>query len=268
MVGVVALALGVSLIVSAAAASGHAGSRSTVARLSPQGALRLNLELLLRQTFGDRQPSSQEVGRDEIDFSCAGSCSPLSIYSPYLYEFQAETAKSTFRLLRARGGQPNLGNYPAPILIRDHLVGCGRGRYLAEYTDTVGWALACLAIAVRTPVLGRKAVALSGGRGWGTFEPREIYNGGDPSGLVVGIHWHRWGQRFALGFGRNAIFKPTGGYYARMVTIELRPSALGHCVKGGPLAYRRMVAREPLKPGGPFGPWVAWGATPSICAAP
>lgn len=267
MVGVVALALGVTLVVSAAAASGRAGSRSTVARLSRQGILRLNLELLLRQTFGHSQPSSQLVGRSEIDFSCAGSCSPLSVYSPYLYEFQAEAVKSTFRLLRARGGQPDLGNYPAPILIRDHLVACGRGRYLAEYTNTVGWALACLASTVRTPVLGHKAVALSGGRGWGTYEPREIYNGGDPSGLVVGIQWHRWGRRFALGFGRNAIFKPSGGYYGRMVTIELRPSDLGHCRKGGPLAYRRMVAREPLKPGGPLGPWFAWGGWPSICAA-
>ena len=49
------------------------------------------------------------------------------------------------------------------------------------------------------------------GEGWGIQRPSRIFNGGDPSGLVTGIRWRDWGRRIAIGWGRNAIFRPAGG---------------------------------------------------------
>jgi hypothetical protein len=117
------------------------------------------------------------------------------------------------------------------------------------------------------PVLGQKPASQSGAVGWGTYKPRMIFNGGDPSGRVEAIHWHHWGDRVALGFGRTYIFRPTGGYYGRMVEAELRPADLGRCTRHGPLAYRQMDAREPSKPGGPLGKWFRWAGWPSLCLA-
>jgi hypothetical protein len=49
------------------------------------------------------------------------------------------------------------------------------------------------------------------GAGFGTAHPQEIFNGGDPSGLVTKIRWKHWGAGAAVGSGLNAIFKPGGG---------------------------------------------------------
>jgi hypothetical protein len=42
---------------------------------------------------------------------------------------------------------------------------------------------------------------LKGTKGFGRVKPREIYYGGDPTGLVCDIHWHSWGGRGARGTG-------------------------------------------------------------------
>jgi hypothetical protein len=42
---------------------------------------------------------------------------------------------------------------------------------------------------------------LSGTKGFGQVKPREIYYGGDPTGLVCRIHWHSWGGGTAHGTG-------------------------------------------------------------------
>ena len=42
---------------------------------------------------------------------------------------------------------------------------------------------------------------LKGTKGFGRIKPREIYYGGDPTGLVCRIHWHSWGRRVARGTG-------------------------------------------------------------------
>jgi hypothetical protein len=42
---------------------------------------------------------------------------------------------------------------------------------------------------------------LKGAKGFGRVKPREIYYGGDPTGLVCKIHWHTWGGRIARGTG-------------------------------------------------------------------
>jgi len=42
---------------------------------------------------------------------------------------------------------------------------------------------------------------LKGTKGFGRVRPREIYSGGDPTGLGCDIHWHGWGGRVARGTG-------------------------------------------------------------------
>jgi hypothetical protein len=121
------------------------------------------------------------------------------------------------------------------------------------------------AIASANVVLGAKAFAPDG-TGWGTSEPAEIFNGGDPSGLITEVHWSSWGDAQANGSGKNPIFKPQGGYYRRPVSIELRASGLGRCA--GRAAYTRLSVREPRRPGGPLGPWRSWSGATSICVAP
>lgn len=121
--------------------------------------------------------------------------------------------------------------------------------------------------AARSPaiVLGSAVYAGSNGAGWGKPHPPELYNGGDPSGLISHIHWSSWGARTASGRGRNAIFRPTGGYYRKLVPIELRAYDRGQCVRHGVLAYQRLSFREPSRPGGPFGRWQSWSGSKTLC---
>jgi hypothetical protein len=105
-------------------------------------------------------------------------------------------------------------------------------------------------------VLGSKAFTTNG-TGWGTVKPSRIVNGGDPSGIVQGIHWQHWGQNTAFGWGSTFIFLPKGGCCSP-VSAELRATDIGHCSGKGPLAYRRLSIRVPSRPGGPLGPWTSW----------
>jgi len=114
-------------------------------------------------------------------------------------------------------------------------------------------------------VLGSRSFAGPQGAGWGTARPSEIFNGGDPSGLVTRIHWMSWGGSSAVGTGKNAIFKPTGGYYEQLVTIRLRATGKGRCSASGPLAYKKLYVREPSRPGGPLGKWFSWSGSRNIC---
>jgi hypothetical protein len=130
----------------------------------------------------------------------------------------------------------------------------------------LGAVSAAPADAARNPVLGAKAFAAPYGEGFGTAEPRSIFNGGDPSGSVTRIHWSGWGNPTAIGYGRNPIFKPGGGYYRKPARIELRATALGKC--GKRRAYRRLEARVPQHPGGKLGPWFSWAGAKTICKPP
>lgn len=119
---------------------------------------------------------------------------------------------------------------------------------------------------VAAPVLGVKHSFGPYSTGWGHARPKRLYNGGDPSGDIFSIHWSSWGGRVAHGKGKNAIFKPNGGYYPKPVHIELRARDLGRCVSGGPRTYRRLYAREPSRPGGPYGKWFVWtNYHPGLC---
>jgi hypothetical protein len=117
----------------------------------------------------------------------------------------------------------------------------------------------------RRVVLGAASYAGPNGAGWGKPHPKRIYNGGDPSGLIRHVHWISWGGAVARGHGRHAIFKPHGGYYRKLVRIQLRAYDLGRCTRHGPLAYRRLSFREPSRPGGPVGRWHWWSGSKTIC---
>ena len=136
---------------------------------------------------------------------------------------------------------------------------CGSGALLAPAVDAT--------VAPARPVLGARAFAPMGA-GFGTMAPRRIFNGGDPSGLVAAITWSHWGSATTTGTGKTSIFKPGGGYYPRLVTAQLRASRLGRCGAHGPLAYTRLQAREPSRPGGRLGKWFLWSGQKSICVAP
>ena len=114
------------------------------------------------------------------------------------------------------------------------------------------------------PVLGIKEV-YPGGKGWGTKAPAIVYNGGVPSGLIDHIRWRNWGAPVAYGSGITSIYKPNGGYYPQQVPAELRAEDLGRCRPGGPLTYRRLYVRNPLKPGGPVDQWRLWSLLKTLC---
>jgi hypothetical protein len=126
--------------------------------------------------------------------------------------------------------------------------------------------IASAASGAANPVLGAKAFAAVDGEGFGTAEPSEIFNGGDPSGEVTKIHWTGWGNPTAIGYGLNPIFKPGGGYYRKPAKIELRATDLGKCSMQS--AYTRLEVRVPKHPGGKLGNWLLWSDAKTICKRP
>jgi hypothetical protein len=116
-------------------------------------------------------------------------------------------------------------------------------------------------------VLGSTRFHAPASRGFGTTRPAELFNGGDPSGLVTHIHWTSWGGTQAAGYGLNAIFKPQGGYYGQLVRIDLIARDRGTCPGSSRLVYRQLLAREPPRPGGPDGKWFLWNGAASLCAS-
>jgi hypothetical protein len=137
---------------------------------------------------------------------------------------------------------------------------------LALVACALGAILAATAGAAASPVLGSKSFAAPYGKGFGTPEPAEIFNGGDPSGLVTHISWTGWGNPTAIGYGLNPIFKPHGGYYRKLARIELRATRLGKC--GNQTAYTRLEVRIPRKPGGKLGKWFSWSGAKTLCKPP
>jgi len=110
-------------------------------RLTFEGRLRLNLELLLRETFGKKQPSVTGWS----DFSCAGVCSPLAKYSPYIYEFSPSSSGSSFRLGPRANADSYYGNYAQPVLIKGRTIECGTSpsEVLVELSDSANYDLHC-----------------------------------------------------------------------------------------------------------------------------
>ena len=125
------------------------GSRATPSgqpSLSDQGRLLWNLEALLHQTFGSRQPFVSGKPDVSENFSCAGDCSPLSTYSPYFYTF-TNLGKSDMRLSSADVLKDSFGNYPVPVLIRGKAIICNSAgtEFLLINKAESSFTLMCLA---------------------------------------------------------------------------------------------------------------------------
>jgi hypothetical protein len=78
---------------------------------------------------------------------------------------------------------------------------------------------ACVALAALLPAAGvaahapRERVVLGNSwgpnqSGYGEAHPRRIFNGGDPTGLVMHVHWKHWGSRRATGWGTGLFVWP------------------------------------------------------------
>jgi len=58
------------------------------------------------------------------------------------------------------------------------------------------------------PTLGQLAGLYAQGQGFGQVRPAEVFNGGDPTGLISHIIWKSWGGRRAVGTGTSDYVGP------------------------------------------------------------
>jgi WD40 repeat protein len=88
------------------------------------------------------------------------------------------------------------------------------------------------------PTLGRFAGAFAvNGVGFGQVRPKEIFNGGDPSGMISHITWKSWGGSRAIGTGRALYVGPNQAVVnGTEETATVVAFNLGAC--GGKLMYR------------------------------
>jgi hypothetical protein len=63
-------------------------------------------------------------------------------------------------------------------------------------------------LSTATPVLGQLAGYFTHGQGFGQVRPSEIYNGGDPTGLVTDVIWKSWGGPRAVATGKAEYLGP------------------------------------------------------------
>jgi hypothetical protein len=88
------------------------------------------------------------------------------------------------------------------------------------------------------PVLGRRAGLFGyNSRGFGEVRPATVFNGGDPTGLVMDITWSSWGGSTAIGTGTSDYVGPNqtvaGGTQEKVTIVAFD---LGIC--GGTLMYQ------------------------------
>ena len=103
-------------------------------------------------------------------------------------------------------------------------------------------------------------------RGFGTVQPRRIYNGGDGLGLVVEITWRHWGQPAAYGIGKGSALATNGGYYRKAVTVKLRAQGLGAC--DGNIGYGWLWVTRQRRPGAnAWYPTTRWWGKQNLCQA-
>ncbi len=118
----------------------QAAASAPLPGLSKSGQLLWQFEALLRDTFGSRGVCAS--GRWAQKFT-SGDCSPLAVYSPYLYVF-ARARGSSFHVSSKKevGG---FGNYPIALLIRGRPIACDtqETRFLIKYRDTASLTLDC-----------------------------------------------------------------------------------------------------------------------------
>jgi hypothetical protein len=108
---------------------------------------------------------------------------------------------------------------------------------------SVGLATAgCSAVSHATPLaavptLGRLAGVFARGRGFGQVKPSEIFNGGDPTGLVTHVVWSSWGAARAVATGISDYVGPNQTVAAgRQEPVTVVAFKLGTC--DGRLMYQ------------------------------
>jgi hypothetical protein len=80
------------------------------------------------------------------------------------------------------------------------------------------------------PTLGVLTGTFFDGAGFGQVRPREVYNGGDPTGLVTSITWHGWGGAQAVGTGRSDYVGPNQAVAAGTIEpVRIVAFDLGTC---------------------------------------
>jgi hypothetical protein len=81
------------------------------------------------------------------------------------------------------------------------------------------------------PTLGlRTGLFGISGEGFGQVRPKEVYNGGDPTGLVTSITWHDWGQPQSAGTGRTVYVAPNQSVaQGRLESVRIVAFDLGIC---------------------------------------
>jgi hypothetical protein len=83
------------------------------------------------------------------------------------------------------------------------VAGCGQG---AARPVAYGTARSSRQAAV--PVLGQRGIFDYNSRGFGEVRPATVFNGGDPTGLVMHITWSSWGGSTAIGAGDSDYVGP------------------------------------------------------------
>jgi hypothetical protein len=107
---------------------------------------------------------------------------------------------------------------------------------------TTSAALVANAAAATAPIVSPKAdpYPTKGSVGFGQVKPREIFYGGDPTGLVCRIHWKSWGGSVARGSGVSLYVGSNQSVaQGHGATVNVVASKLGTW-KGRP-AYNRLV---------------------------
>lgn len=92
-----------------------------------------------------------------------------------------------------------LAQRAAVLVVMVALAGCSASHAQAAAPASSGRA---------EPTLGALAGTFSHGVGFGQVKPKEVFNGGDPTGLVTSITWHSWGGAQAVGTGRSDYVGP------------------------------------------------------------
>jgi hypothetical protein len=87
------------------------------------------------------------------------------------------------------------------------------------------------------PTLGQPAGVFAHGQGFGQVRPAEIFNGGDPTGLVTHVVWKSWGGARAVATGISDYVGPNqtvaGGHEEAATVVAFK---LGTC--DGRLMYQ------------------------------
>ena len=95
----------------------------------------------MRDTFGNRPVCASGRWREKFT---SGDCTPLAVYSPYVYVF-ARARGSSFHI-STKKQVSGFGNYPIALLIRGRPTACNarETQFLIEYRDAVSLTLGCL----------------------------------------------------------------------------------------------------------------------------